>query len=208
MTDPTPTLPAAIAEELNRLLAIRRNVTYHFGRCDEWSGDKTDEQIAVEFRHREADTASAIHALFAKHIAVPGEGDTTDHWNNGPVPYVELNMGNYGDDDVAQLNNWGIWAAGEIAKLATTLAAERAARERAEARVAELEGQVEKARTKLEEIVCTAEPDDGVILLSDDGPTHYDPEQKCQVYDHKHFSPLGDALIDLHESLKEKGAGE
>lgn len=53
----------------------------------------------------------------------------------------------------------------------------------------------------LEKIVCVKEPDDGVVLLSQEGTTHYDPETKCQVYDHQHFSPLGDALIALHEHL-------
>lgn len=53
-------------------------------------------------------------------------------------------------------------------------------------------------RAKLEEIVCTAEPDDGVVLLSSDGPCHYDTERNCQVYDHSFFSPLGDALIELY----------
>jgi hypothetical protein len=57
------------------------------------------------------------------------------------------------------------------------------------------------ARRKLEEIVCTVGQDRGVVLLSNDGPTHYDAEQKCQVYDHENFSPLGDALIELHDML-------
>ena len=55
-----------------------------------------------------------------------------------------------------------------------------------------------KIRELLENIVCTDEVDAGVVLLSSDGPTHYDPELKCQVYDHEHFSPLGDALIELY----------
>ena len=57
------------------------------------------------------------------------------------------------------------------------------------------------ARRKLEEIVCTVGQDRGVVMLSNDGPTHYDAEQKCQVYDHENFSPLGDALIELHDML-------
>ena len=57
------------------------------------------------------------------------------------------------------------------------------------------------ARRKLEEIVCTVGQDRGVVMLSSDGPTHYDAEQKCQVYDHENFSPLGDALIELHDML-------
>lgn len=34
-----------------------------------------------------------------------------------PVEYIELNLSNYGPDDVAQLNEWGIWASGEIERL-------------------------------------------------------------------------------------------
>lgn len=52
---------------------------------------------------------------------------------------------------------------------------------------------------KLENIVCTKRPDDGVVLLSEYGPTTFDPELQIQVYDHEHFSPLGDALIELYE---------
>lgn len=54
----------------------------------------------------------------------------------------------------------------------------------------------------LETIVCTVPPDDGVVLLSNDGPSHYDSEAECVVYDHEHFSPLGDALIKLHDVLQ------
>ena len=34
-----------------------------------------------------------------------------------PVSYIELNMGNYDEDDVAQLNEWGIWASDRIEDL-------------------------------------------------------------------------------------------
>lgn len=51
----------------------------------------------------------------------------------------------------------------------------------------------------LEKIVVPDGVDAGVILLSDDSPTKYDPEAKCQVYIHEHFSPLGDALVNLHK---------
>lgn len=54
-------------------------------------------------------------------------------------------------------------------------------------------------RDKLETIVCTVEPDRGVVLLSEHAPTHYDTELKCHVYDHENFSPLGDALVKLHD---------
>ena len=58
-------------------------------------------------------------------------------------------------------------------------------------------------RTILKTVVVTEGIDRGVVLLSSDGPTHYDPEQKCRVYDHENFSPLGDALIAIHELTKE-----
>lgn len=60
---------------------------------------------------------------------------------------------------------------------------------------------LEKAQAQLEAIICVKEPDRGVVLLSNDGPTHWDEGAKCQVYDHENFSPLGDALIALHDSL-------
>lgn len=34
-----------------------------------------------------------------------------------PVEYIELNMNNYDEDDVAQLNNWAIWARDRIEEL-------------------------------------------------------------------------------------------
>lgn len=61
---------------------------------------------------------------------------------------------------------------------------------------------IEEARQLLETIVCVHEPDRGVVQLDHEGTCHYDPVQKCQVYDHEHFSALGDALIGLHEKLK------
>lgn len=64
-----------------------------------------------------------------------------------------------------------------------------------------LEQRLTTARKQLEQIVCTEHPDDGVVLLSNDGPCHWDAEAGCQVYDHEHFSPLGDALIALHKTL-------
>lgn len=60
-------------------------------------------------------------------------------------------------------------------------------------RLAALAGVIER----LPEIVCTEPPDDGVVLLSYDGPTHPDPETGISTYNHEHFSPLGDALMDL-----------
>ena len=45
--------------------------------------------------------------------------------------------------------------------------------------------------------------DSGVILLSDASPTYYDSAAKCQVYEHEHFSELGDALVALALLVKE-----
>jgi hypothetical protein len=59
-----------------------------------------------------------------------------------------------------------------------------------------LRKQLADVRSKLETIVCTKDPDMGVVLLSDDGPTVRDPETGFQTYKHEHFSPLGDALIE------------
>ena len=60
----------------------------------------------------------------------------------------------------------------------------------------EMATRLKAIRDKLETIVCTDHQDAGVVLLSQEGATHYDAEQKCQVYDHEFFSPLGDALIE------------
>lgn len=58
---------------------------------------------------------------------------------------------------------------------------------------------ISSIRTKLESIVCTVAPDEGVVLLSQDSPTHTEVihGRAFEVYDHKYFSPLGDALIEL-----------
>ena len=64
-------------------------------------------------------------------------------------------------------------------------------------------------RDKLQEIVCTEPPDDGVVLLSSDGPTRQPtPEERArgwkgEVYVHDHFSPLGDALMELWELVND-----
>lgn len=59
-------------------------------------------------------------------------------------------------------------------------------------------------RTKLESIVCTVAPDEGVVLLSQDSPTHTEVirGRAIEVYDHEYFSPLGDALIELWKLTK------
>lgn len=64
-------------------------------------------------------------------------------------------------------------------------------------KLADAHKRLAKVREKLKEIVVTEGCDAGVVLLSDYGPTHYDAELKCQIYDHAYFSPLGDALVEL-----------
>lgn len=57
----------------------------------------------------------------------------------------------------------------------------------------------------LEKAVCTKEPDKGVVLLSNHGPTHTEVingKTYANVYDHQYFSPLGDALIAAWEKAK------
>lgn len=65
--------------------------------------------------------------------------------------------------------------------------------------IEELRGRITVIRHKLERIVVTEGEDAGVVLLSQEGPTH--PEvvggRIVQVYDHEYFSPLGDALMEL-----------
>ena len=64
-----------------------------------------------------------------------------------------------------------------------------------------LRGLLREAKADLEKIVCTEGCDAGVIYLSSESPTHYDPEVKWQVYNHENFSPLGDALVALHAKI-------
>lgn len=56
-------------------------------------------------------------------------------------------------------------------------------------------------RKKLEGIVCTEGCDEGVVLLSQDGPCHDEviDGKTVSVYNHQYFSPLGDALIELYK---------
>lgn len=64
-----------------------------------------------------------------------------------------------------------------------------------------LQEQIDKAKEKLKEIVIPDGIDAGVVLLSNDGPTHWSEEHQCFVYEHEYFSPLGDALIELWNIL-------
>lgn len=42
-----------------------------------------------------------------------------------------------------------------------------------------LRERIEHIRNKLSDIVCTADCDKGVVLLSSDGPTHWNEELQC-----------------------------
>jgi hypothetical protein len=57
--------------------------------------------------------------------------------------------------------------------------------------------QIADIRAAIEKIVEPEGIDAGVILLSDDSPTHWSEEHQCHVYEHENFSPLGDALVNL-----------
>lgn len=77
----------------------------------------------------------------------------------------------------------------------------------AERKARSLTEQLESARDHIETIVEPTGEDAGVILLSDDSPTRYDPNRKCQVYLHENFSPLGDALVLLHQMTAPRNKG-
>ena len=57
---------------------------------------------------------------------------------------------------------------------------------------------------KIEDIVCPEGIDAGVIYKSWESPTHKEVHngKEISVYDHEHFSELGDALVDLHRAVK------
>lgn len=67
---------------------------------------------------------------------------------------------------------------------------------------------IDAIREAVEQIVVTEGEDTGVVLLSNDSPTKYDPHLKCEVYTHLNFSPLGDALIALHGLCESPKASE
>jgi hypothetical protein len=67
-----------------------------------------------------------------------------------------------------------------------------------------LEEQLREARELLEGIVCTKEPDKGVILVDHESQTYWCHERRAWVYKHENFSQLGDALIELHEKLQKR----
>lgn len=53
-------------------------------------------------------------------------------------------------------------------------------------------------RSKIEDAVCTEGCDKGVVMLSQDGPVIYDEDLKIDIYVYEYFSPLGTALIEIH----------
>ena len=64
-------------------------------------------------------------------------------------------------------------------------------------RIDALQKTITDVRTAIEKIVCTDEIDGGVIMLSSESPSHFDADRNGWVYDHEHFSPLGDAMVSL-----------
>ena len=72
----------------------------------------------------------------------------------------------------------------------------------AQADYLEIKCQLASARQQLEEIVCTEGCDAGVIYKSWEAETKWNHIHKCEEYLHENFSPLGDALVKLHETLK------
>ena len=64
----------------------------------------------------------------------------------------------------------------------------------------DLKARLRQIRERLRSVVCTSGIDAGVVLLSQEGPTHTEMVngKRIQVYDHEYFSPLGDALMELY----------
>lgn len=71
-------------------------------------------------------------------------------------------------------------------------------------RIYRLEEQIAEARVLLESIVCVKDPDKGVVLVDHESSTYWCQKRRAWVYKYEHFSPLGDALIELHEKLKDQ----
>jgi len=72
----------------------------------------------------------------------------------------------------------------------------------------DMESKLVSIARKIKQIVCTEGEDTGVVILSNDSPTQYDAERKCEVYLHDNFSPLGDALISLWRMTQENDDGD
>lgn len=73
-----------------------------------------------------------------------------------------------------------------------------------EPRIKPMGSKISAIRDKLKEIIVTEGVDAGVILLSQESPTYFDKTLNCQVYKHLHFSPLGDALVELSRLVDEE----
>lgn len=61
---------------------------------------------------------------------------------------------------------------------------------------------------ELEKMVCTEGEDAGVFFLSPESESKYDPKLNCHVYQHEHFSELGDALIGLWKLVNDERKGK
>ena len=79
----------------------------------------------------------------------------------------------------------------------------------ATATIEELKSRIAAIREKLQQIVVTEGEDAGVVLLSQEGPTHTEIHdgRPIAVYDHEYFSPLGDALMELWKLTDLEAAG-
>ena len=68
-------------------------------------------------------------------------------------------------------------------------------------RYRDAQARLARIRSMMEDIVCTQGIDKGIILVSDDAPTHREiiDGKTVVVYNHEYFSPLGDALIKVWE---------
>jgi hypothetical protein len=113
------------------------------------------------------------------------------------------------DPDPARVIEWMNSSPRKPANLAFTDGPERQAAyliEMAESRVrTEVSERLEEIQKDLEEIVISDGLDQGVILLDHESPTDWSEERQCFVYRHENFSPLGDALINLHRKILKLG---
>lgn len=65
------------------------------------------------------ETISLLLELQKENACAPAEAGP-------PVDYIELNMGNYSEEDVSQLNQWGTWASNRLDELDSALIASNA----------------------------------------------------------------------------------
>jgi hypothetical protein len=133
-----------------------------------------------------------------------------------------INNEKSGSDSEKSAEQYTVPPEEKVDELEATLGDEEAAHQETLDMLAAKQEEVNTLRTALQQIklelqkvVCTEEPDAGVVLLSSDGPTHPytipyeeassekpEPHDKTiQVYDHYYFSPLGDALMKIYNSV-------